>query len=363
MMENNIPVAFLPAAIDACALYRQFIPHLHLPGSRFLLRFGALNVQELDGCKVCVVQRSVSEHNRIAIQRMKAIGMKIVYDLDDDIWNLPPWNPGKETFDSLQEGFKMCAAEADLLTVSTRGLKSAAEKGFKFNKEVLIVPNSICFNLFSKKNLTKDDTVVIGWQGSNTHSEDCREVFDMLPDILDKNPQARMNVCGAPLVDLVEEFEPGIINGKIAYRKVTMQVSNKLGLHKHVLHRNWVPVGEYPNRFASWGWDIALAPLANHKFNWSKSNIKMLEAAAIRIPCLASDIQPYNEFASLGGSDLKWLLCSFASQWKDKLRVLINEPERREYLGQKMYEVAKTFYDASVIKNTWQYAFQKALVS
>ena len=215
--------------------------------------------------------------------------------------------------------------------------------------------------MFSKKNLAKDDTVIIGWQGSNTHSEDCREVFAMLPELLDENPQVRMQICGPPPVDVFEEWEPGMIDGKIAYRKVITQVTSKLGMHKHTMHRTWVPVGEYPNRFASWGWDIAIAPLADHVFNRSKSNIKMLEAASMHIPCLVSNIQPYNEFASLGGDDLKWLLCTFPSQWKDKLRTLINEPERRKYLGEKMYQVAKRFYDVEIIKNTWEYAFQKAL--
>jgi glycosyltransferase involved in cell wall biosynthesis len=327
-----------------------------------MFRLGPLNASELDGCKVAVVQRQVSEHNLRAIRRMKEIGLKVVYDLDDNIWNLPDWNPGKETFDKMQDGFHMCAAEADIITVSTQGLKKACEKGFSdIKKEIVIVPNSINFDLFYPKNLVKDDTVLIGWQGSNTHSEDCKYAFDEVVKVLDEYPNTRIEICGAPAIEVYDEWENVIVDGKPMRRRKKMHRASKLAMHKQSTFRRWVPVGEYPNRFSSWGWDIALAPLADHKFNWSKSAIKMLEAAAIKIPCLASNIQPYNEFASLGGSDLKWLLCDFQSQWRTKLITLINEPERRKYLGEKMYAVAKKYFDADVIANHWKYAFGKAL--
>jgi hypothetical protein len=86
----------------------------------------------------------------------------------------------------------------------------------------------------------------------------------------------------------------------------------------------------------------------------------MLEAAAIKIPCLVSNIQPYFEFCCLGG-DLKWLLCNSIDDWKSKLITLINEPERREYLGQKMYDTAKKYFDIQVIRHNWEHAFQMAL--
>ena len=359
---ENIKVAFLPAAVDACALYRQFIPHLNIPGSKFLFRLGSLNIKSVEGCKVAVVQRQVSEHNLNAIKRLKSLGMKVVYDLDDDIWNLPNWNPGKATFTAMQEGFTMCAAEADILTVSTRGLSIATKKYWsKLNKEVIIVPNSIDLNLFYPKNLVKDDTIVIGWQGSNTHSEDCREAFEVIPEVLDEFPNARMEICGAPAVESIIKWENAFENGRLIKRKITTIQASKLSLHKHCKFRQWVPPGEYPNRFSSYGWDIALAPLANHKFNWSKSAIKMLEAGAMHIPCLVSNVQPYNEFCCLGGDDLKWLLIDFQSQWKTKLRTLINEPERRKHIGNIMYETTKKYFDASIIAQNWSYVFNKVL--
>ncbi len=345
---NNIPVVFLPAGVDACALYRHYLPHLNIEKSMFLLRRGAIDIREVQHCKVAIVQRQVSEHNRAAILRLKEAGLKIIYDLDDNIWNLPSANPGKRQFDQMREGFEMCAREAHMLTVSTRGLATAAKTGFKLDKEIFIVPNAMDFRLFKRKNLHRDDgNVVIGWGGSNTHSADLKDALDVLPEVMDENPHVLAEFVGAPPTDGKD------INGN--------PIAHRIMQHKQTRFRFWVPVAEYANRFASWGWDIAMAPLTDHRFNKSKSNIKMLEAAAMRIPCLVSDVQPYEEFCALGGDTLKWLLCSTHKHWKDKLKVLINEPELRDEIGNKMYEVASAFYNMEKVAGIWSWAFQKVL--
>jgi len=334
---NEIPAVFLPAGIDACALYRMYIPHLNMERSMFLLRRGSIDIREIQHCKVALVQRQVSEHNRAAMIRIKQAGLKIIYDLDDNVWNLPSANPGKQAFDALRDGFEMCAREADMLTVSTRGLATAARTGFKLNKEIFIVPNAIDFKLFHRKNLLRDDgKIIVGWGGSNTHSEDLKDAVEVLPEIMDEYPHVSVEFVGAP-------------------------ADNKTMNHQQCRFRRWVPVAEYANRFASWGWDIEIAPLSDHRFNKSKSNIKMLEAASMRIPCLVSAIQPYEEFCALGGDDLNWLLCSNRKQWKEKLRTLINEPEYRQRLGDKMYQVASMYYNMEKVRELWGYAFKKVL--
>lgn len=338
-MMPNIPIVFLPAAVDACALYRHYIPHLNIEHSLFLLRKGAIDIREVQHCKIAVVQRQVSEQNRAAMIRLKQAGMKVIYDLDDNIWNLPAANPGKKIFDQMRAGFEMCAKEAHLLTVSTRGLASAAKMGFNLPIEIFIVPNAIDFRLFQRKPLEREDgNIIIGWGGSNTHSEDLKDALSVLPEIMDKYPH------------VYTEFVGGVPD------KITF-------LHNQTRYRHWVPVGEYANRFASWGWDISMAPLTDHRFNKSKSNIKMLEAATMRIPCLVSDVQPYEEFCALGGDDLRWLLCSTAKQWKDKLCTLINEPERRDFIGNRMYEVAFEHYNIGKVRDIWKVAFQKVLAA
>lgn len=359
-----INVAFLPANIDACAMYRMYIPHLNTPGSRFLFCLGPLDTRNLEGVNVCVVQRQVTVENLKAMRRMKEIGMKVIYDLDDNIWALPASNPAKQVFDSMKDGFEQCAREADILTVSTRGLASAMTTGFKqIGKQVMVVPNAIDLNLFVKKDLIRDDGLVtVGWGGSNTHSDDVKEAFDVIPIVLDKYKHVRMEIAGAPAEERIIKMSKVIDkDGRHVQRKEEILAPTRIGLHPQTRFRHWIPVAEYPNRLSSWGWDIAIAPLEDNRFNRSKSNIKMLEAAALKIPCLVSDVQPYSEFCALGGDDLKWLLCRTKNDWVVKLTALIHEPEHRKAIGEKMFDVANRFYNAHTVGNNWQYTFKQAL--
>lgn len=356
--RTDIRAAFFPAAIDACALYRMFIPCINLFRSLYIFKYGPLDSNQFKGCEVAVVQRQVSEQNWVAMRKIKETGMKIVYDLDDNIWNLPSFNPAKKLFDQHQDGFLKCAAEADVLTVSTKGLASAAKTGFKFgSKDIIIVPNAIDPKLFRKRDLVRnDDKVIIGWGGSNTHSEDVKDAFEVVCRVLDKNPNAIMELVGSYGTET--KIERKIEDGKIWTRKVTLP--SEITKHPQSRFRRWVAVSEYPNRISCWGWDIALSPLYDNRFNRSKSNIKMLEAAMLEIPCLASDVQPYTEFCALS-PELDWLLCRTQNDWFNKLNILINEPERRQYYGKLMKETANKFFNIDVIKNNWQYVFNKAL--
>ena len=433
-MSAQIPVVFSPAGQDACAFYRMWIPHLNIPFSDYYFTGWntdgtpkRLDLNRVADKRIVIVQRQASIFNLKAIESMKQIGLKVVYDLDDNLWNLPQGNPAKKTFEQHQAGFSMCAAKADILTVSTMGLKTAASVSLP-NKEIIVVPNAIDFNLFKRKEIQRDDDlVVIGWGGSNTHLDDTRHVFDILPQVLDECPKAMMEIVGAPpkkeatqsvrclevkrreettkrgdkevkqmvpYALVVEDLktkkrseEPYVgftiiksvrkgktsqpcsmplkaeeadkLVGIVLNRQVL--IDSTLAMHPRYRFKMWTPIREYANRFSSWSWDIAIAPLEDYRFNKSKSNIKMLEAAAFQIPCLVSNIQPYFEFCSLGGEDLKWLLCHNIEEWKSKLICLINEPERRQFVGKKMYEAAKKYYDISVVKENWNYTFRKVL--
>jgi glycosyltransferase involved in cell wall biosynthesis len=337
----------------------MFIPYINTPRSTYLFRHGPLLSDYFKGYDIAVVQRQVSEQNHMAMARIREQGLKIVYDLDDNIWALPEYNPAKQVFDRNLDGFRKCAELAHILTVSTIGLATAAKTGFRLNKEIFVIPNSIDFNMYRKKDIKRyDERVVIGWGGSNTHSEDVSQAFEVICDVLDNSPSAYMEIVGSPATDT--RLETIVVQGKKKQRKVF--IPSKISKHVKTNFKVWVPVGEYPNRMCSWGWDISVAPLQDNRFNRSKSNLKMLEAAVMKIPCLVSDVQPYNEFCSLGGDDLRWLLCRTDRDWKNKLTVLVNEPERREHIGNLMYDVAFKFFNIDNVKNNWNYVFSQAML-
>jgi hypothetical protein len=316
----------------------MFMPHLNFPNSQFIFKPGTIDFSEFSG-QVAVVQRQVGERNKNALYMLKEAGYKLVYDLDDDVWNLPQGNPLKKAFEHVAEDFDPCVSLCDVVTCSTRGLELAIKGKLGYlNKPIVVVPNAIDMNLYCDSTVQKDDgMVVIGWQGSSTHFVDIREAWESLPDVVLEHENVRMEFVG------------------------NTPPPKRLLAHERVRIRGWVQVGGFPARMATWAWDIALAPLEDVRFNRSKSAIKLLEHSVQKCPVLCSDVQPYRDFCRLGGKDLEWLLCSFASQWKPKLKRLVEDKAWREHLGQLAYDVTDRFYNAKTVVHNWKRACRMAL--
>jgi hypothetical protein len=171
------------------------------------------------------------------------------------------------------------------------------------------------------------DKVVIGWGGSNTHAGDVGSVWELLPRILDRYPNVYLEFAG-------------------------MSAPEKIKNHPRVTQRQWCHVSEYHNRFATWNWDIVLSPLEMHRFNRSKSCIKMIEAGCIASPCLAQDISPYQYFCDKTPA-LRWLLCS-DYDWEKKLCRLIEDAPFRKDLGALMYHHVQTHFNITRTVPQWQ---------
>lgn len=331
------PVAFAPANRDACALWRMFMPHLHTPGSKYLMSDGPMPIDEYANVKVAVVQRLCTKDNYAAIQIMRKMNIKVVYDLDDNLWDVPKSNPGWKILNYLHDGFTECAGISSVITVSTEALKVAVRKHLKELRgsgiEIVVIHNAVDFNLFAPAPKRENEFFRVGWAGTNTHSGDVRQVFNQLPALLQANPKIQLEFVGLPAPAIIQD-------------------------HERVRQRDFVPVGEYPSRLPSWHWDIMLAPLEDNVFNRSKSNIKILEAAAIGTPILVSDFGSYREFCSRH-KELDYLLCRKASDWTTKILLLASEPEYGEYLAGIMLSVAKQEFDiASTVGNTWHAVFE-----
>src|SRR5690348_7869618 len=93
--------AFCPAQNDACALYRQYIPHLHLENSRYHFEGIKLAFSKFCESHIVIVQRQATLGNYRAIETFKNYGMKVIYDLDDDVWSIPAYNTGARHFKAM----------------------------------------------------------------------------------------------------------------------------------------------------------------------------------------------------------------------------------------------------------------------
>lgn len=339
MLKRTNSVCFLGAWLDACALWRFYYPHHNLPGSHFFCFANQPNFDVIAGCDVVVVQRCCSLGQFNFIQTCRNLGSKIVYDLDDDVWDLPEYNPAHETLQKMRQGFVNCIQITDLVTTSTKTLAKRIRANVKHmvnartGKEIpiMVTENWIDERLYATP--LRRPQFIVGWSGSSSHAGDLSLVTDALKSVAKTRPDALIEFRGCEPDDSLRSL-------------------------RNFYHKPWTAVAEFSARMPVWGWSVALAPLTDHPFNDAKSCIKMMESAYCRIPCLASWAKPYDDFTS-HDPELRWLLCAGQSAWEPKLRELLNDDARREDLGQRMYNVLHEHYSFSRPHAGWLDALQR----
>jgi len=91
--------------------------------------------------------------------------------------------------------------------------------------------------------------------------------------------------------------------------------------------------------------DIVIAPLADNKFNYMKSNLKQVECWTRKLPIICSDIPPYN----IHGRHMENCVLIPSEKnahkyWKKYLKKLILDADLRKKLGEQLYEDFKEEY-------------------
>jgi glycosyltransferase involved in cell wall biosynthesis len=321
----------------------MFLPHVNIADSVFMFNPYGLDTRKFETCKVAMVQRLSSQSNYQAIKIIKEQKLKLVYDLDDDLWAVPIYNPAYRAMKEWLPGFEICARMADLITVSTAHLKVAVLRALgKHCPRVEVVENSIDYRWFRplpeelRKN--KNGTVTVGWAGTNTHTGDTKQVFSLIPGLMRKLPQMNFEMAGAEIPkDWIDEFGT------------------------RVKQRDFIPVAEFATNWSSWQWDISLAPLEDNSFNKSKSSIKMLEASAVKIPCVVSDVGEYSKFASTSPLLRRSTLCRNESAWNKNITNLVEDADFRKLVGDEMYRVGRQRFDIVERVEVWKRLFAEVV--
>lgn len=341
MLTRDNATVWLGAWIDACSYWRMFMPQYSMPGSSFYCFANKPDYNLILGNDICVVQRCHTKPQYEFIKLVAGLDMKIVYDIDDNMWELPEYNPAHSLLNQHREGFGACMRMVDVVSVSTKTLAKAVRKHVKFmvnertKKEIpiMVAENRIDERMFSEP--VKNERLVVGWAGSNSHIGDILLVEDALGQLAAEQPEIL-----------------------IQYRGLDVAEGSPLKKVSNFEFKHWTAVSEFGARMPMWGWSVALAPLTECAFNEAKSGIKMLEAAYCGIPCLASWVKPYEELCSRD-SELRWLLCASKSSWYTKLKALVNDVAMREHYGSRLKAVMKQYYTLDKEHEGWKAVFEQ----
>jgi glycosyltransferase involved in cell wall biosynthesis len=201
-------------------------------------------------------------------------GFKIVVDVDD-YWELDASHIlYRHHYENrMNEHHIKHIRLADTVTTTNERL---AEEISKINRNVVVLPNAIpTHSYFPKLYIpSANGKTRIFWQGSVTHGKDI--------EIL-KGPIQRLNKNKFAMIIA------GYMQGEPEWDRMVSFFTKGLRLDGMVL--GGADVDKYYANYRMA--DICVCPLRETRFNAFKSNLKVLEAAHIGAPCIASHVNPY----------------------------------------------------------------------
>ncbi len=324
--RESLRVLYLLADQTGCGWYRCLLPGIYLRNLYGIDSRAATSLSDevrafARGTDILVCQRQLSDSMLEFVREQKAIGKKIVYELDDDFWHLPVKNPVYRYYqaDGLARLTRFIRV-ADVVTVSTEPLKRVVDA---VHDHVVVLPNAVDPDLADAiaerrvgQQTYRQAMVRIGWSGSNFHEGDLDCAIDALI-ALAKRPDVQLVFFGWVPERIQREVPRG-------------------GIEIHP----FVPTNSYYHAMAALRLDIGLAPLRDNRFNEAKSNLKYLEYSMFKVPTVASPVYPYTRTITDGENGIL-VKKNRHQEWLRQLTRLVEDRAERERLARNAYATVR----------------------
>jgi glycosyltransferase involved in cell wall biosynthesis len=255
-----------------------------------------LTAGRLHGFDVVHVFRYHERETRRALRALRADGVAVVWDNDDDLSD-PNRMRSEQTHAQLLEVLRL----AHLVTTTSPVL---AEQYRSWGAaEVQVVENYLPdYYAAERAPRAREAGVVVGWTAAGEHADDLKVlgIRATLERLLEAHPEVRVASAGLRL---------GLPPERYTYTEVVQ----------------YQDLARYVG-----GFDVGIAPIADIPFNRAKSNVKVKEYAAMGVPWLASPIGPY---AGLGEKQGGRLVPD--DRWYEELERLVTDARARRKLAKR----------------------------
>jgi len=268
---------------------------------------------------VMVFQRS---HQPEIFQKMlaaKSMGIKTVYEIDDDMFNMPKEFEAPYQFyqkPEIRDVMLKFLQNVDAVTVSTVALGESIRK--LTPRPVFVVENAIDLDRWRDAQLggkvqlptLTPENIVIGWMASGSHMIDMPLIDKALCDILRAHPNVRIYVIGTLTLEHLVRYELAKFSSQLIFSK-------------------WVEINALPGVMAVF--DIAIAPLVDCSFNRGKSGLKWMQHSALGIPGVYSDLPMYQDLCTNGADGF----LAVPGRWREPLEALVADAYLRKRISIK----------------------------
>ena len=243
----------------------------------------------------------------------------VILEIDDSIGEVSGSNPHNFTNQHSIAAEHACISHA--IIASTKYLANSIKKIVGDDKPIHISPNCINHKIWKSKGILNDTGEIrIGYVGGYSHDEDLLVSYKAMIEIFKKRKDIKFVIrYGGYKPEYMEDHD------QIDFKQVA-----------------WHP-SIYDKKLEEMKIDIGLAPLRDTEFNRCKSNIKCLEWAALGIPTICSDVEPYKEniLKSYKVSNIK-------SKWEeeillqcDRLEIIRKEKKDIRLNSRKYFNIDK----------------------
>lgn len=248
-----------------------------------------VDVKDIPDADVVVLQRPSHPAVEATIRFLKKHGIQVVVDIDDRFDAIPPKNMAWSHYRGANlKHMHRAISEATVVTCSTPDLASLHGG--------ILIDNCVPKRYLD---IPDDHDQVVGWAGTlAVHKDDLSVTSGAIGQVMRNNPDWQFRVVGE-----------------------AKGVRSELALPDEPQETGWLEVQDYPDHVAKIG--IGIAPLADTRFNRSKSWLKALEYGALGVPFVASRMPEY-ERLGIG------MLADNRRQWQGMLSALIKDPIRQD---------------------------------
>lgn len=286
------------ADYGGCGYYRCMAPNLllNLYQKAVVVESTAMILDErfYNTVQAVKFQRQATPPQRDFIRHLKLLSNqtknKLIYEIDDVVFaeDIPLYNRNRTAFVSkeIQSAIKEILSMMDEIVVTCDYFKDyMIEKSG--NTNVTVVPNYLMkwwfdryYNLgdLVKKYEKNKKKPIIAIFASGTHVDVANRVNqqDDFAAVVEHIVKTRMDFSWHFYGSFPLSLKPFIDNGQIKYFP-------------------WVQLPDFPATMANSGAQMTFAALQDNHFNRCKSNIKLIEAGAIGLPCVCPDMVTYKD--------------------------------------------------------------------
>lgn len=317
--------------------WRMVFPAQHMDISGIYVDITASGVQfgSLMEYDTIYVQRIHDWESFYLLERLKKAGKRIVYDIDDDIFNIDKDNPAKKLIGrDEQYAAVACMKLADVVTTSTNNLQNIIRSATE-GVEATIIPNAIHPDegwIDTPLTGSMDGYKRMFWQGSETHGDDWLECVDAVDAVLSERVDVRLVILGFLPPVLYRYIERPAWKGKVEFLEFR-DPETYFQIMKFIRA------------------EVGLAPLRDSLFNRSKSALKFLEYSVAGIPTVASDVEPYSGVIENGETGF---LVKTSEDWFNAIINCLDDKKRRYPMIAKARREVREQYDIREVAKEWK---------